>query len=137
MEVIPPHQETDEMSGLIGIDLGTTNGVAAIADGPWPRVLDSREAHPQIRSVVGQRRKSKKGNHPQEILVGDAAYDNWDLAQKDTILSIKHRPRRSGRRSANDARPAAAIGPSQAQVMKVTRDVQMLRRSIQTSEVDA
>ena len=45
------------MGRIIGIDLGTTNSVAAIVDGPRPRVLDSREGPPQIRSMVSLRRR--------------------------------------------------------------------------------
>ena len=78
------------MGRMIGIDLGTTNSVAAIMDGPQPRVLENREARSQTRSVVGlKRRRSKSGETSSEVLVGDAAVDNWPLAPKDTIVSIK------------------------------------------------
>jgi molecular chaperone DnaK (HSP70) len=78
------------MGKMIGIDLGTTNSVAAIADGPQPRVLDSREARSQTRSVVGlKKRKVKGGGETAELLVGDAAMDNWALAPRDTIVSVK------------------------------------------------
>jgi len=59
------------MGKIIGIDLGTTNSVAAIAAGIQPKTLDSKEGRPQIRSVVGLRkRKSKKRVGKAEILVG-------------------------------------------------------------------
>jgi molecular chaperone DnaK len=79
------------MGRIVGIDLGTSNTVVAIMDGPRPRVLDSREGRPQIRSVVGlKRRRGKKGQADgEEVLVGDAAVDNWGMAPEDTIVSIK------------------------------------------------
>lgn len=78
------------MGKIIGIDLGTTNSAVAIVDGPQPRILDNKEAKPQTRSVVGlKKRKGKGGDGRTEVLVGDAAVDNWPLAPKDTIVSVK------------------------------------------------
>lgn len=78
------------MGRLIGIDLGTTNSVVAICDGPQPRILESREIKPQTRSVVGVKKRKGKGKDGEaEILVGEAALDNWPLAPKDTIVSVK------------------------------------------------
>ncbi|MDS4031400.1 MAG: Hsp70 family protein [Candidatus Contendobacter sp.] len=79
------------MGKMVGIDLGTTNTVVAIIDGPRPRVLDSQEGKPQIRSAVSlKKRKGRKGEAgTEEILVGDAAVDNWGMAPKDTVLSVK------------------------------------------------
>ncbi|MDG4597540.1 MAG: Hsp70 family protein [Candidatus Contendobacter sp.] len=79
------------MGKMVGIDLGTTNTVVAIIDGPRPRVLDSQEGKPQIRSAVSlKKRKGRKGDPgTEEILVGDAAVDNWGMAPKDTVLSVK------------------------------------------------
>jgi molecular chaperone DnaK (HSP70) len=81
------------MGKLVGIDLGTTNTVIAVVDGPRPRVLDSREGRPEISSVVSlKRRKGRKeapGADGGEILVGDGAYDNWGFSPRDTVLSIK------------------------------------------------
>ncbi len=75
----------------IGIDLGTTNTVVAIVDGPRPKVLDSFESKPEMRSAVSL--KKAKGRHAEpgkeEILVGDTVIDNWPLAPADTIVSIK------------------------------------------------
>ena len=79
------------MGKLIGIDLGTTNSVvAAVYDGSQPRILENKEIKPQTRSVVGlKKRRGKAKDGEEELLVGDAALDNWPLAPKDTILSIK------------------------------------------------
>lgn len=75
---------------IIGIDLGTSNSVAATAAGAQPKVLDSREGRPQIPSVVGlKKRKGKGGDSDTELLVGDVAEDNWESAAKDTIVSVK------------------------------------------------
>lgn len=78
------------MGKMIGIDLGTTNSVVAIVDGPMPRVVDNKEAKSQTRSVVGlKKRRGAKPGDSSEILVGDPALDNWDMAPRDTIISIK------------------------------------------------
>jgi molecular chaperone DnaK (HSP70) len=77
------------MGKMIGIDLGTTNSVVAIVDGPQPRVLDNREARSQTRSVVGLRKRRGKKPEEAEILVGEAAMDNWAMAPRDTIVSVK------------------------------------------------
>jgi molecular chaperone DnaK (HSP70) len=74
------------MGKCIGIDLGTTNTVMAVADGPQVRVLDNRENSPSTRSVVGLRRRKGKED---EILCGEVALDNWPMAPKDTIVSVK------------------------------------------------
>ncbi len=73
----------------IGIDLGTTNSAAAIVQGKQPRIIDSKEAKPQIRSVVGLRRSKRKGEVKEQILVGDIAVDNWENSPQDTIVSVK------------------------------------------------
>jgi len=78
------------MGRIIGIDLGTTNSVAAISVGVRPNVFDSREWKQQIRSIVGlKKRKGRKTGGEPELLVGDTAEDNWELAPEDTIVSIK------------------------------------------------
>lgn len=78
------------MGRILGIDLGTTNSVVAILDGPQPRVLENRENRAQTRSAVGLRkRRGKADDAAGEVLVGDTAIDNWPLATKDTIISIK------------------------------------------------
>lgn len=65
----------------IGIDLGTTNSVAAIDEGRGPRVLQTSFNESITPSVVSYR----KGN----LLVGRPAWNNSVLAPKDTIFSIK------------------------------------------------
>src|SRR5262245_25581248 len=79
------------MGKIVGIDLGTTNSVIAIVDGPTPRVLDNREARSHTRSVVSlKKRRGAQGKADQfEVLVGDAAVDNFQMAPHDTIVSIK------------------------------------------------
>jgi molecular chaperone DnaK (HSP70) len=77
------------MGRLVGIDLGTTNSVVAVMEKGRPQVLESRENRPQTRSVVGLKRRRDPGAGSGEILVGDAAVDNWPLAPRDTIFSIK------------------------------------------------
>ncbi len=74
------------MGKVIGIDLGTTNTVCAIWDGLKMRVLDNRDGKPATRSVVGVKRKRGRDD---EVLVGDVALNNWPMAPKDTIISIK------------------------------------------------
>lgn len=77
------------MARYVGIDLGTTNSVVAVMDGPRARILDNREGQPQSRSIVGLKRRRKDGQETQEILVGEPALANWGLAVPDTIVSIK------------------------------------------------
>src|SRR4051812_39134374 len=80
------------MGKVIGIDLGTTNSLAAVLDGPMPRALDNREGKTLTRSVVGLfKRRGKKGEPPPapEIVLSDVALDNFPAAPRDTILSIK------------------------------------------------
>jgi len=74
----------------VGIDLGTTNSVVAIMQGPDPEILYSREGQPQIRSAVSLReRKGRGGEVRRQVLVGDPAIGNWEYAPEDTIVSIK------------------------------------------------
>jgi molecular chaperone DnaK (HSP70) len=68
------------MGRCIGIDLGTTNSVAAIREGA-PRVLQNRESLDLTRSVVGE--------YKSKILVGELALDRQLMAPKDTVESIK------------------------------------------------
>jgi len=80
-----------KMGKKIGIDLGTTNSVVAVVDGPRPRTVDNKQNKPMTRSVVGvkKKRKAKEGEQGAEILVGAPALKNWPMAPEDTIVSIK------------------------------------------------
>ncbi|CEP68870.1 Heat shock protein 70 family [Moorella glycerini] len=70
------------MSKIIGIDLGTTNSVvAAIQDGR-PRVLVSKDGARLLPSVVGL-------SPADELLVGDAAKNQYLLYPERTIKSVK------------------------------------------------
>jgi molecular chaperone DnaK (HSP70) len=85
-------KEKTVMGRRIGIDLGTTNSVIAVVDGPQPKVLPNRDNRQQMRSVVSlKKRKKGKGeaDGDGEVLVGDVALDNWPMAPRDTILSVK------------------------------------------------
>lgn len=76
------------MGKIIGIDLGTTNSVAAILDGPQPRVLEIRGAtKSEMPSAVSIKQRSK--GRDTEFLVGDVAIGNWPLNPKNTIVWIK------------------------------------------------
>ncbi|NDD29920.1 MAG: Hsp70 family protein [Proteobacteria bacterium] len=73
------------MGRKVGIDLGTTNTVVAIADGASPRVLRNKEGEELTLSVVGVPRR---GN-ANDLLVGTPAYRNWKTMPRDTALSVK------------------------------------------------
>jgi molecular chaperone DnaK len=79
------------MSRCIGIDLGTTNSVAAIREGAV-HVLQNMESQDLTRSVVGE--------HKGKVLVGQLALDRQLLAPQDTIESIKRLMGRGFRDSA-------------------------------------
>lgn len=89
------------MGRLVGIDLGTTNSVVAVMDGPSPRVLETSEFRRQMRSIVGLR-AARRGRRPgsEDLLVGDPAFDNWEMSARDTIVSVK---RLMGRGFGDDA----------------------------------
>ncbi len=71
------------MSGIIlGIDLGTTNSVVAVADGEKVSVLADEAGNRLIPSVVSF--------HPERrILVGEEARDRRLIDAKNTVYSIK------------------------------------------------
>jgi molecular chaperone DnaK (HSP70) len=78
------------MGKSVGIDLGTTRTVVAILDGPQPRVLESRDGRTEIASMVSIKRKGRRGAGAEaELLVGDAAFDNWEFEPENTIVSSK------------------------------------------------
>lgn len=67
---------------VIGIDLGTTNSVVAIADQPGGRVLADSEGSKLIPSVVSF--------HPSgDVLVGTAAKERRLLDAANTVSSVK------------------------------------------------
>ncbi len=76
---------------VLGIDLGTTNSVVAIADGQRAQVLSDAEGYQLIPSVVSF--------HPSgDILVGRVARERRLLDARNTVYSVKRligRPFRS------------------------------------------
>lgn len=75
------------MGKAIGIDLGTTNSVAAVEDGR-ARVLPTRMSESITPSVVSYRRPRGAGKIG-EILVGRVAARNAPLAPEETVFSVK------------------------------------------------
>ncbi|MEM7448957.1 MAG: Hsp70 family protein [Myxococcota bacterium] len=70
------------MSFVLGIDLGTTNSVVAVADGGHIRVLSDLEGRRLIPSVVSF--------HPDgEVLVGREARERRLIDASNTIYSVK------------------------------------------------
>ena len=70
------------MSKIIGIDLGTTNSVAAVMSGGEPTVIPSAEGERLVPSVVAVNK-----NH--ERLVGRVARNQSIINPENTIFSIK------------------------------------------------
>jgi molecular chaperone DnaK len=69
-------------SPVLGIDLGTTNSVVALADGTRVQVLVDADGNRLIPSVVSF--------HPQgDVLVGYAARERRLLDAKNTVYSVK------------------------------------------------
>ena len=77
----------NDTGSMIGIDLGTSNSVAAHAavQGQPPRVLDNQVNESSTPSVVSVKTKKDK----REMLVGSPALANQMAAPRDTIWSIK------------------------------------------------
>ncbi|MBM4093412.1 MAG: heat-shock protein Hsp70, partial [Planctomycetes bacterium] len=71
------------METIIGIDLGTTNSVAAVVRDGKVHVLDL-DGGSLLPSVVGL---DTRGN----LLVGHAARNQWVLAPDRTVRSIKRK----------------------------------------------
>jgi molecular chaperone DnaK len=82
-----------DTGSMVGIDLGTSNSVAAHAgvQGQPPRVLDNQVNEPSTPSVVSVRSRKDKagGGIKREVLVGSPALANQGAAPTDTIRSIK------------------------------------------------
>ncbi len=70
------------MSGIIGIDLGTTNSCVAIVEGGKPKVLESSEGTRTTPSVVAF---ASDG----EVLVGQAAKRQAITNPTDTLFAVK------------------------------------------------
>src|SRR5512136_3035551 len=70
------------MGKIIGIDLGTTNSVAAVMQGGEPVVIPSSEGERLVPSVVAVNK-----NH--ERLVGRVARNQAIINAQNTIFSIK------------------------------------------------
>jgi molecular chaperone DnaK (HSP70) len=71
------------MGRSVGIDLGTTNSVVAIADGDGAEVLLNQASERRTRSVIGLHRKSG------QLLLGGHAVDYAPANSENTIFSIK------------------------------------------------
>ena len=69
---------------IIGIDLGTTNSEVAIIQNGEVRVLEAEQGHKQLPSYVGL-------GESGELLVGQAARNQYILYPERTIKSIKRR----------------------------------------------
>ena len=78
-------------SPVLGIDLGTTNSVAAIADADGVRVLRDVDGDPLVPSVVSF--------HPNgKVLAGKRAQQRREIDAVNTVYSVKRligRPFRS------------------------------------------
>ncbi|MEE2887767.1 MAG: Hsp70 family protein, partial [Planctomycetota bacterium] len=84
-----PSTDTSAAEMVLGIDLGTTNSLAAIMTAEGPRVLRDRDGEPIIPSIV----TFEPGG---EVLVGRAARDRaLDLPAR-SIYSVKRLIGRSG-----------------------------------------
>jgi molecular chaperone DnaK len=70
------------MSKIIGIDLGTTNSVAAVMEGGEPTVIPSAEGNRTFPSIVAV---SKSG----ERLVGQVAKRQAVINSQNTVFSVK------------------------------------------------
>jgi molecular chaperone DnaK len=76
------HRRTENMAKIIGIDLGTTNSVAAVMSGGEPIVIPSAEGERLVPSVVAVNK-----NH--ERLVGRVARNQAITNSQNTIFSVK------------------------------------------------
>jgi molecular chaperone DnaK len=81
-EQIQPSRRSQEMSKVIGIDLGTTNSVVAVLEGGEPKVIPNAEGGRTTPSVVAF---AKEG----ERLVGQVAKRQAVTNPENTVFSIK------------------------------------------------
>ncbi len=70
------------MPRIIGIDLGTTNSLAAIVENDLPRILPDSKGRAMVPSVT-------HFGEDDEVLVGNDAYDKITDDPKHTVFSIK------------------------------------------------
>ena len=70
------------MSRLIGIDLGTTNSLVAIAEGGVPQILEDADGRKIVQSVTYFKEDGS-------VLVGDSALEKIIDDPEHTIFSIK------------------------------------------------
>jgi len=70
------------MPKIIGIDLGTTNSVAAVMEGGQPKVIPSAEGSPLVPSVVAVTKNNER-------LVGQLAKRQSITNPENTIYSVK------------------------------------------------
>src|SRR5678815_1800564 len=89
----------EQMSKVIGIDLGTTNSVVAVMEGGEPLVIVNQEGGRTTPSVVGF---SKDG----ERLVGQVAKRQAVTNPENTVFSIK---RFMGRKHAEVSQEAGRV----------------------------
>src|SRR6187401_3010101 len=91
--------ETEQMSKVIGIDLGTTNSVVAVMEGGEPAVIVNQEGSRTTPSIVAF---AKEG----ERLVGQVAKRQSVTNPESTVFSIK---RFMGRKHAEVAQEIARV----------------------------
>lgn len=71
----------DNNTQVIGIDLGTTNSVMANINMNGPRIIRNAEGDAVTPSFVG----SFKG----KVYIGKHAFNRWEIARSNTIVSVK------------------------------------------------
>lgn len=71
----------DNNTQIIGIDLGTTNSVMASIDMNGPRIIRNVEGDAVTPSVVG--------SFKEKVYIGKQAYNRWEHAPSNTIVSVK------------------------------------------------
>ncbi len=79
MKINLAKKEANNMSKIIGIDLGTTNSAVAVMEGGSPKIIPSSEGNNLIPSIV----------EPVKNLVGDIAKRQMVLNPENTVYSVK------------------------------------------------
>jgi len=106
----PPFTERSHppslLDPIVGIDLGTTNSLVAIADQHGPRIISDPQGRPLLPSVVRYEIGASKigSNTPPTFTttVGHQARDNASSFPRSTIASIKRLMGRSLKDAADD-----------------------------------